>query len=189
MTKFDDRTWRCGPPPKKGQFQRFPSRFWFNFKKFYPQFFEYVKGDDVIPAEGMKILNMFSGSISWGDTTDIRPESGATFIADYDSLPIPDNMYDLTIADPAYADFFSKQWSQNPKDHPIPKRILVEAARVTKVGGIIAILHIILIRPWKEANVKCIARHPIFAGENNVIRCLNVFRKGKRTDEIQEVLQ
>ncbi len=189
MTEFDDRTWRCGPPPRKGQFQRFPSRFWFNFKKFYPQFFEYVKGEIVVPAEGMKILNMFSGSISWGDTTDIRPESGATFIADYANLPIPDNTYDLVVADPAYADFFSKQWSQNTKDHPIPKRILIEAARITKPNGLIAILHIILIRAWKEAKVKRIAIHPIFAGENNVIRALNVFRKDKQTDEIQEILQ
>ncbi len=177
MTGFDDTTWRCGPPPRKGQFQRFPSRFWFNFNKFYSQFFEYVKGDEVILAEGMRVLNMFSGSLTWGDTTDFRSESGAKIVAPYDDLPILSNTYDLVVADPSYADFFHKQWSQDTKDHPIPKRILVEAARVTKPGGLIAILHIILIRPWKEANVKCIARHPVFAGENNVIRCLNVFRK------------
>ena len=177
MAEFSDVTWRCGPPPKKGQFQRFPSRFWFNFKKFYPEYFEHVKGDDVILEPGMKVLNMFSGSLTWGDTTDIRPETGATFISPYNALPIDDNVYDLVVADPSYADFFSKQWSQDTKDHPIPKWILVEAARVTKPGGVIAILHIILIRPWKGANVKCIARHPVFAGENNVIRCLNVFRK------------
>ena len=132
----------------------------------------------ILGAYGLVTYRPYMTVNSWGDTTDIRLESGATFIADYDKLPIQDNTYDLTIADPSYADFFSKQWSQDTKDHPIPKRILIEAARVTKPDGLIAILHIILIRPWKEANVKCIARHPVFAGENNVIRCLNVFRKG-----------
>ena len=152
-------------------------RFWYNFNKFYPQYFESVVGDTVVPAKGVKILNMFSGSLTWEDTTDMRPESNATIIAPYNDLPIDDGVYDLVVADPSYADFFHRQWSQNPSDHPIPKHILIEAARVTKPGGLIAILHIILIRAWKEANVKRIAIHPVFAGENNVIRALNVFRK------------
>jgi len=120
---------------------------------------------------------MFSGSMDWGDTTDIRAETGAKFVAPYDKLPIPDNTYDMTIADPPYNVGFSSEWTKHDKDLPKPKRILIEAARVTKPGGIIAILHIILIPAYQEAGVKRIGLHAILAGSNNAIRLLNVFQK------------
>ena len=160
--------WRTGPPPAKGQFQRYPGRFWYNFKKYYP-----------IPE---KVLHMFSGSMEWGDTTDIRPETGANIVAPYDNLPIPDATYDMVIADPPYNKGFSNQWTTHAKHLPKPKRILIEAARVTKIGGLIAILHIIIIPQYKEANVKCIGRHGILCGPNNAIRLLNVFRKLRRNE-------
>ena len=123
------------------------------------------------------ILHMFSGSIGWGDTTDIREETGAKIVAPYDKLPIMDDTYDLVIADPAYNKGFSSQWTTHSKELPKPKRILIEASRVVKKGGLIAILHIITIPQYQEANVKCIGRHGILCGPNNAIRLLNVFRK------------
>ncbi len=156
--------WKTGPPPAKGQYQRYPGRFWFNFKKRYP-------------IENKKVLHMFSGSVEWGDTTDIRPESNAKIVAPYDDLPIQDNTYDMVIADPPYNKGFSNEWTTHKKDLPLPKRILIEAARVTKPGGIIAILHIITIPQYREAHVRCIGRHGILCGPNNAIRLLNVFRK------------
>jgi len=157
--------WRTGPPPATGQKQRYPSRFWFNFKREYP-------------IDGLKVLHMFSGSMDWGVTTDIRPETGADIIAPYDNLPIKDGSFDMVIADPSYNKGFASEWTTHSKDLPKPKRILLEAARVTKEGGIIAILHIIVIPQYKEAGVKCIGRHGILCGPNNAIRILNVFRKG-----------
>ena len=171
--------WKTGPPPATGQFQRYPSRFWINFARAYPGYITYHKGGKVTVNDGIRVLHMFSGSIEWGDTTDIRPDSEASIIAPYDELPIPDCTYDLVIADPPYADFFSKTWVK-PSKFPIPKRILVEGARVTKPDGLTAILHIIKIRSWKEANVKWIGGHSILCGDNNTVRFLNVFRKKEK---------
>lgn len=159
--------WRSGPPPATGQRQRYPGRFWFNFKKQYP-------------VDDKKILHMFSGSMDWGDTTDFNPESNAQIIAPYDSLPIADNTYDMVIADPPYNKGFSSEWTKHAPSLPKPKRILLEAARVTKVGGIIAILHVIVIPAYKVANVERIGLHGILCGPNNAIRVLNVFRKVKK---------
>jgi SAM-dependent methyltransferase len=120
---------------------------------------------------------MFSGSLDWGDTTDIRKETGADIVAPYDDLPIPDNSYDLVIADPPYNMGFASRWTEHDKDLPKPKHILLEAARVAKPGGLIAILHVIVVPAYKVANVERIGLHGILAGPNNAIRVLNVFRK------------
>jgi len=166
--------WRTGPPPAKGQRQRYPSRFWYCFKEAYPGIIQSVHDDEVILVKGMKVLHMFSGSIIWGDTTDIRPETKAKIVAPYDELPISDGIYDIVIADPPYNDVFAKEWKT---DLPVPKRILIEASRVTKPGGLIAILHIIHIPAYKEAGVDLIGIHAILTGNNNALRCLNVYRK------------
>lgn len=163
-TVFTTNMWKTGPPPATGQFQRYPSRFWYYFEREYP-------------VKDKKILHMFSGSMEWGDTTDIRSETDPTFVAPYNDLPIEDNTYDLVVADPPYNKGFASEWTTHDKDLPKPKHILIEAARVTKPGGIIAILHVIVIPAYKVANVARIALHGILAGPNNAIRVLNVFRK------------
>jgi len=162
-SQMDTSVWLCGPPPACGQKQRYPSRFLFNLKKFYP-------------FENKKVLTMFSGSSEIGDTTDIRPETGAKFVGPYDKLPIEDETYDMVVADPPYNALYASEWSANL---PKPKRILKEAARVTNVGGYILILHIIIVPAYKELNVKRVALHPILTGPNNAIRVLNVFKKIK----------
>lgn len=169
-------SWDTGPPPAKGQFQRYPSRFWYNFKRIYG-----------IPDE---LLHMFSGAMDWGDTTDIRPETGAKFVAPYNKLPIKDNTYDLVIADPPYNVGFANEWITHKKDLPKPKHILIEAARVTKPGGLIAILHVITIPQHKAAfaklgriGVERIALHSILCGPNNAVRQLNVLRKNEDVQE------
>lgn len=175
--------WKTGPPPASGQRQRYPGRFWHNFQRAYPGIIERVHGEDVVLCEGIKFLHMFSGSMKWGTTTDIRKETGADIIAPYDNLPIPDESFDVVASDSPYADFFAREWT-SPRNFPIPKRILIEAARVTKPGGLIAILHIIKIRNWKEANVEWIGGHSILCGDNNTVRFLNVFRKRTRAQQI-----
>ena len=172
LSSFMKDSWSTGPPPATGQFQRYPSRFWYNFKKIYE-----------IPEE---VLHMFSGDMDWGDTTDIRPESKAKIIAPYNDLPIKDNTYDLVVADPPYNVGFANEWITHKKDLPKPKHILIEAARVTKPGGIIAILHVITIPQYIQAfekleriGVKRIALHGILTGTNNAIRQLNVLRKNE----------
>lgn len=118
---------------------------------------------------------MFAGSVSGAyTTTDARPETGADIIAPFDAIPLPDCTFAGVLADPPYADHWQGQWHG---DLPKPKHILREAARLTRPGGLIGILHIIVIPAYKELEVTRIALHPVLAGPNNAIRVLNVFRK------------
>lgn len=161
---IDTRTWLCGSPPATGQFQRYPGRFMFNVKRTYPVMLESLA------------LHMFSGSGSGypSVTTDIREETGADIIAPFDAIPRFDESYDAVLADPPYADHWQGQWHGAL---PKPKHILKEAARLTRHGGLIGILHIIVIPAYKELHVERIALHPVLAGPNNAIRVFNVFRK------------
>ena len=160
-------TWLCGSPPAKGQFQRYPGRFIANVRKTYPE----MLTDDA--------LHMFAGSSSkLGGfyTTDFRPETNADIIAPFDAIPLPDSTFGAIVADPPYADHWQRQWHG---DLPKPKHILREAARLVRPGGLIGILHIIVIPAYREFGVERIALHPVLAGPNNAIRVFNVFRANK----------
>lgn len=159
---INTETWLCGPPSSKGQYQQYPSRFIYNVRKTYPS----MLSDNT--------LHMFSGSSSIGVTTDFREETGADIIAPYDALPIDAGAFEAVLADPPYADHWQNQWHGGL---PKPKTILREASRVVKSGGLVGILHIIIIPAYKEFGVERIALHPILAGPNNAIRVFNVFRK------------
>lgn len=165
---IDTTTWLCGPPPATGRRQRYPSRFMYNFGQIYI----------TRPSQLLSSLEMFCGESEWGAiTTDIDPDSAAEVVAPYDSLPFEDGKFSIVLADPPYTLGFGRRWTDLEKDIPRPKRVLCEAARVTEVGGIIAILHVIVIPAYKVASVARIALHPILCGPNNAIRVLNVFRK------------
>ena len=161
---IDTTTWLCGSPPNTGQRQRYPGRFLFNVKRTYPTML------------GPLALHMFSGSLA-GElsmTTDLRPETGADIVAPFDAIPRPDGSFSAIIADPPYADHYQGEWHG---DLPKPKHILREASRLCEPGGLIGILHIIVIPAYKEFGVERIALHPVLAGPNNAIRVFNVFRK------------
>lgn len=158
---MDTTTFLCGPPSSKGQMQQYPSRFMYNLKKFYPEFVS------------DRTLHMFSGSSEFGITTDLNSDTAA-IKGDFHNLPfLPDSM-DAVLADPPYADHWANEWHT---ELPKPKHILKEAVRLVKPGGLIGILHIIIIPAYKEFGVKRIALHPILTGPNNAIRVFNVFRK------------
>lgn len=159
---MDTTTWLCGPPSAYGQYQQYPSRFLFNIRKTYPQLLT------------ENTLHMFSGAVDLGVTTDFREETHADIVAPFDKIPRPDNSFDAVLADPPYADHWQGQWHG---DLPKPKHILKEATRLVKVGGLIGILHIIIIPAYKELNVERVALHPVLTGPNNAIRVFNVFRK------------
>ena len=161
---IDVSTWLCGPPSRHGQYQRYPGRFIYNMRKHYPELLE--------PT----VLHMFSGGSDLGVTTDLRPETGADIIAPFDAIPRPDGSFTGVLADPPYADHWQNQWHG---DLPKPKHILRESARLVAPGGLIAILHIIVIPAYKAFGVRRVALHPILCGPNNAMRVLNVFRRGK----------
>lgn len=117
---------------------------------------------------------MFSGSSDFGVTVDYRPDSEAIVVAPFDQIPTPDRLYDGVLADPPYADHWQGQWHG---ELPKPKHILREAVRLVKPGGLIGILHIIIIPAYAEYDVHRVALHPVLTGPNNAIRVFNVFRK------------
>jgi len=119
-------------------------------------------------------LHMFSGASDLGITTDFREETGADIVAPFNDIPRPDGSFPAIIADPPYADHWQGQWHG---DLPKPKHILKEASRLVETGGLIGILHIIIIPAYKELGVERIALHPILTGPNNAIRVFNVFRR------------
>lgn len=161
VSKLDFTTWLCGPPSSKGQKQQYPSRFMYNLKKTYPEFVS------------DRTLHMFSGSSEFGITTDLNAETAA-IKGDFRNLPFAENSMDAILADPPYADHWANEWHT---ELPKPKHILKEAVRLVKPGGLIGILHIIIIPAYKELGVSRVALHPILAGPNNAIRVFNVFRK------------
>lgn len=163
---IDTTTWLCGSPPNTGQRQRYPGRFLFNVRRTYPE---------MVAADA---LQMFSGASDFGVTTDLRAETGADIVAPFDAIPCPDRSFGAVLADPPYADHWQGQWHG---DLPKPKHILREAARLVRPGGLIGILHIIVIPAYREFGVERIALHPVLAGPNNAIRVLNVFRVSEET--------
>ena len=159
-------TWKCGPPPASGQRQRYPARFESNLSKEYPEFLADT------------VLHMFAGAAQWGTTTDMRTETGASIVAPFDAIPRPDGTFSAVIADPPYADHYAGEWHA---DLPRPKHVLREAARLTAAGGLVGILHIIVIPAYAKLGVERVGLHPILAGPNNAVRVFNVFRRIGRT--------
>lgn len=97
-------------------------------------------------------------------------------VAPFDAIPRGVGTFASVLADPPYADHWQGQWHGNG-DLPKPKHILREAARLCEPGGLIGILHIIVIPAYRQFGVERIALHPVLAGPNNAIRVFNVFRK------------
>ena len=169
---LDVTTWPTGPPPAVGQFQRYPGRFLYhltrsNYFKDNPVVFEMFCGQSQLKDMGYNVF-----------TTDIRAETGADLVTPYDALPNHlAGKFDLALVDPPYNKGFSSEWTSHDKDLPKPKRILREAVKVVRPGGLILILHVIVIPAYKVYNVERLALHPILTGPNNAIRVLNVLRK------------
>ena len=160
--KVSYETWPCGSPPASGQRQRYPGRFEFFLRKWYPEFLD------------PRVLHMFSGSCEWGTSTDKREETGADIVASFDAIPREhEGKFSAVLADPPYADHYQGEWGG---ELPKPKHILREACWLVEPGGLVGILHIIIIPAYKEYGVERVGIHPILAGPNNAIRCFNVFR-------------
>ena len=172
-TMVNIETWLCGPPAAQGQRQQYPSRFLTNLFKSYPDF------------ESDKTLHMFSGSVSFGTTTDIRPETGCDICSPFDSIPRPDAFFGHVLADPPYADYFMADWDDAELPRPID--VLREAARLCEIGGLIGVLHIIVIPgykdpKWRMPPIERVGLHPVLAGPNNAVRVFNVFRRVEGDD-------
>jgi len=123
-----------------------------------------------------ELLHLFSGDLhgqEYGVTVDADPDAPADY--HYDCLSLPEewaNQWDTVFADPPYNAGFGIEW---PANFPRPSHILREMARVIKPGGILAMLHILIMPAPKGC--RRIAIRPVLAGPYNAIRVLNVYRK------------
>jgi len=170
-------TWPCCGSPRTGQRQRYPGRFLHYLTKRYPE------------TEAADTLHLFSGSVAGAFSVDLRPESGCSVAARYNALPFADNAFSCVVADPPYNRGFSSHWTKHAPDLPRPKRILAEAVRVLRPGGLAMILHVIVVPAYKALGVERVGLHPILCGPNNAVRVLNVFRKrSSRTAAIRPPL-
>jgi len=83
-----------------------------------------------------------SGAQIDGITVDIDPTSSAKVIADARHLPFPDSCFDIAFADPPYSIGYAGEW---PADYPRPSHLLREMFRVVRPGGVLALLHILVV--------------------------------------------
>lgn len=170
MAQNTFQVFKCGPPPAHGQMQRYPGRFKSELAKYYPEVLH------------PQTIHLFSGSCDWGKTCDMRETTKADFVCDFRDLPNqlpPGQQFEHCIADPPYNDMWHGEWiGSHPEleELPKPKQILSTAAQIVKPGGLVLILHIILVPDYQDLPVKRIDYHPVLAGPNNALRGVSVFK-------------
>jgi len=107
-------------------------------------------------------------------TLDINPELKPTYVEDVLNMPFENGTFENIVFDPDY-DILEAKVHGYP--YIPPQKALAECVRVCKVGGIIDMLHwLVMIRP---KNCKRVAVIGITTGANQRIRCCTVFRKVK----------
>ena len=191
FSELDVTPFATGPSPSTGQKQRYPGRY-----------VQYLNAH--YPLEGLRILEMFSGSgeiqrfrleqdetmafESFNEvlTTDIREETGADIVAPYDDLNYQGKKFDIVHADPPYNAGFSNEWTDHRKDLPSPARIQREAAKVLRMGGLCMILHVFRVPAYRVNGMKLVGMHNIMVGPNNAARVLTVTKKIQQFDEAQK---
>jgi len=117
-----------------------------------------------------RVIHLCSGEWNFGITIDLITK--ADIKADVCYLPLRDNVADTLICDPPYDKEAARQYG-----YPMPsyRKILREAARITRPGGHIAFLS--LITPQKPKGTVIEAIIGISCGPGARIRALMVFKK------------
>lgn len=168
----EEQHWACGRPMSK-------------YKGGYPEGF-LQRLDEKLKFKDKKILTLFCGSSTFGDTVDIKEEVKPTYVADCrKELPIESKKYDIVIADPPY-DSLNITYSDKLYKEGIvkPYSFVKEAVRVLKKGGYLCILHQLVYKCPDD--VERYAVIPITTGPNQRIRVLNIFRKINNLDEYMD---
>jgi hypothetical protein len=91
----------------------------------------------------IKILHPFGGCAEYGKRVDILSSTKPDYIGDAHDLNfIKSNSWDLVIVDPPYSNELSKELYGTGKLHY--SKYISEAVRVCKIGGYIAMYHIVM---------------------------------------------
>lgn len=122
-----------------------------------------------------QILHVCSGSLPRGEgiRVDIRPEAQPDFLADGRHLPFADGEHHAVMLDPPYSAGYAR--SLYGVDYPRPSHLLREAARVTRPGGRIAIVHYITPKP--VAGTRLIKAFGLSTGFDMPMRAVTIYER------------
>lgn len=148
---------------------------------FYGQFpLTFLKRVLALFPTAKDILQCPCGTISGpGITVDLIHDSQRKpmVLAPAESLPFPDNSFDLYISDPPYSNADSKKYGTPPFKL---LNAMKEARRVLKPGGYYCLLHT-RYPSFKRGSWNFIALIGIVTGANRCVRLLTIFQKPERT--------
>lgn len=142
---------------------------------FYGQFpLTFLKRVLALFPSAKEILHCPSGSVTGpGITVDLIRDAKRKpqHLANADTLPFPNERFDLYISDPPY----SKEDSEKYGCKPFPmKAAMAEAHRVLKPGGYYCLLHLRYptFKRWRLVGLIAVV-----TGANRVVRLLSIFQK------------
>jgi len=136
---------------------------------FPDSFIDYLKKE--IGLHG-KILNLFCGKSSIGDTCDIIPFKNPKYNLDLTKkFPFKDNTYDYVLADPPYDYSVHKNLADTFKAYSF----IDESIRVCKEGGYVVIFH--FLNYIQKKGLRKTHLIGVDIGPNFTARWLNIFRK------------
>jgi SAM-dependent methyltransferase len=135
------------------------------------------------------ILEPFGGISKLGVSIDWNRNVKPTILADAQHLPIREDSFDCVLLDPPYDNTSVQHYSDLDQrlKRTKPKfgfyKAYIEAARVCKPGGHVALLHTLIPKHIGRESFRRIATIGISTGPNKRIRCLSIYRKlqGKQT--------
>jgi hypothetical protein len=103
---------------------------------------------DAIQCRPWEVLHVCSGALGrdvGGVRVDIRSDAAPDVIADGTALPFRSQAFAGVLLDPPYS--IETAAELYGTGYPLPSRLLTEAARVTRAGGRIGFLHLLVPRP------------------------------------------
>jgi len=88
-----------------------------------------------------KVLHFFGGGVKRGITVDIRPETNPTVCCDVTKTPFEDASFDWIMADGPVSHIYNMLLYGIPANAPDEKKVLTEAKRLLRKGGMFGTLH------------------------------------------------
>ena len=129
----------------------------------------------------LETLHVCSGALprnTHGWRVDIRPTMKPDVVADGRQLPIRSESMQAVLIDPPWSEDYAR--SLYNTEYPRPSHLLDEAARVTKPGGLIGLVHFLVANP--PTGCKFVRVIGLTQGCGYRIRALTIYRKPAQLD-------